>query len=259
VSVASDAPASFTNTATVSGGGEINISNDAASDVAAGQTRRRRGATSSTSAVLDNVANAFTHSQEYLTNLVTQDYLQLLHRTPFAVEVNSWVGLLKSGLSDEQVLAGFTSSAEYYLQAGRTDQAWLDALYHDVLGRVPDAAGEAAWLQTLASGASRGNVAYGVAASMEHESSVVAALYQSYLGRSANASEVAGWVNNLQHGMSNEQVVAAFVASDEFYARHSSSIQGWLNGAYQVVFRRDPDTSGFNYWDGYLQDQLAAG
>ncbi len=264
VSVASDAPASFTNTATVSGGGEVNISNNAASDVAGGQTRRRRGATSSSSAqatsvVLDNVANAFTHSEEYLTNLVTQDYLQLLHRTPSAAEVNSWVGLLKGGLSDEQVLAGFTSSAEYYLQAGRTDQAWLNALYHDVLGRVPDAAGEAAWLQMLASGASRFSVAFGVAASVEHESIIVATLYQSYLGRSANASEVAGWVNHLQHGMSNEQVVAAFVASDEFYSRHGSSIQGWLNGAYQVVFRRDPDTSGFNYWDGYLQNQLAAG
>jgi hypothetical protein len=112
------------------------------------------------------------------------------------------------------------------------------ALYHDVLGRDPDASGEAAWLQALATGATRFGVAYGVATSVEHDSVVVGVDYQRYLGRSAGASEVAGWVNDLQHGMTNEQVVAAFVA-------------------YQVVFQRAPDTSGFNYWDGYLQDQLA--
>jgi len=213
----------------------------------------------STSAVLADVANSFTHSDEYLTNLVSQDYLQLLHRTPSAAEVTSWIGQLKSGLSDEQLLAGFTSSPEYYLQAGGTDQAWLDGLYRDVLGRAPDVAGEAAWLHLLASGTSRFTVAYGIAASVEHEAIVVAADYQNYLGRGADGSEVAGWVNNLQHGMSNEQVVAAFVASDEFYSGHGSTIQGWLNGAYQVVLQRDPDTSGFNYWDGHLQNQLAGG
>ena len=66
-------------------------------------------------------------------------------------------------------------------------------------------------------------------------------------------------MSNLQHGMSNEQVVAAFVASDEFYAGHGSSIQGWLTGAYQLILQRDPDTSGFNYWDARLETQLAGG
>ena len=59
--------------------------------------------------------------------------------------------------------------------------------------------------------------------------------------------------------MCSSDLVAAFVASDEFYSGHGSTIQGWLNGAYQVVFQRDPDTSGFNYWDGHLQNQLAGG
>lgn len=262
VSVAGNAPASFINTATVSGGGEFNISNDAATDVTGAQGRRRRGAdepagTRSTAAVLDDVANALTHSDEYFTNLVTQDYLQLLRRTPGAAEVNSWVGVLKGGLSAEQRLAGFTSSAEYYLRAGDTEQAWVEALYRDVLGRDTDAAGRAAWLQSLASGASRFNVAFRIAASVEHQALVVADAYQRYLGRGANAAEIAGWVNNLQNGTSNEQVAAAFVASGEFYARHGGSVPNWLNGAYQVVLERDPDPIGFNHWATYLQDQLA--
>jgi uncharacterized repeat protein (TIGR01451 family) len=263
VSVAANAPTTFINTATVSGGGELNISNDAVADVAGGQSPHRRGDTTSgspalsTSAVLDNVANALTHSDEFFTNLLTQDYMQLLHRTPSAAEVASWVSQLKSGLSEEQMLAGFTSSPEYYLQAGGTDQGWLDALYHDVLGRSADAAGEANWLQALASGASRFNVALAVATSLEHESILIAADYQRYLSRSASAAEVASWVNSLQHGLSDEQVAAAFVASDEFFSGHGSSTPGWLDGAYQVVLQRDPDPVGFSSWYADLEDQLA--
>jgi uncharacterized repeat protein (TIGR01451 family) len=264
VSVASNAPTRFVNTITASGGGEVDFSNSGATDVTGGQSPQRRGGDptsiplgTSVAAILDNVANAFTHSDEYWTNLVTQDYLQLLNRTPSAAEVGSWVDLLKAGLTDEQVLAGFTSSAEYFQQAGGSDQTWVDTVYHDVLGRTADAAGEATWLQALASGTSQFNVAFAIATSVEHESIVVAADYQRYLGRSASPAEVASWVNQFQRGLSSEQVAAALVASEEFYADQGATIPGWLNGAYQVLFQRDADAIGFNYWDTYLQNLLA--
>jgi hypothetical protein len=265
VNVASNAPPRFINTVTTSGGGEVNFSNSAATDVAGGQSPQRRGdptsISSGTSAavVLDNVANAFTRSHEYFATLVMQDYLQLLHRTPSAAEVSSWVNLLTAGLSDEQVLAGFASSTEYYQQAGGNNQAWVDTLYRDVLGRSADAAGEANWLQALASGAGYFNVALAVATSVEHESNIVAADYQRFLGRSANAAEVAGWVSQLQQSMSIEQMAAAFLASEEFYADQGSTLPSWLNGAYQVVLQRDPDAIGFNNWDTYLENQLGGG
>jgi hypothetical protein len=211
------------------------------------------------SATLDETANNFTHSDEYFADLVAQDYSQLLHRTPSAAEVSAWVGLLKNGLTDEQMLAAFTSSPEYYQLAGGTDQAWIEALYHDLLERMPDDAGEAVWLQELASGASRFDIAYGFATSVEYESLLIAGDYQRYLGRPATASEIAGWVNSLQLGLSDEQVVAAFVASDEFYADQGSGLQGWLTGVYQTVLQRAPDQSGLNYWLGYLQTSLAGG
>jgi hypothetical protein len=262
--VAENAPTTFINTATVSGGSEVNVSNDAAADVAGGQSPHRRGggpASSSTmpttAAVLDNAASALTHSDEFFTNLVIQDYMQLLHRTPSTAEVASWLSDLKGGISDEQVLAGFTSSAEYYQETGGTDQGWLTALYGDILGRSPDAAGKANWLQALASGASRLNIALAIASSVEHESIIIASDYQRYLGRSASAAEVAGWVDELQHGMSDEQVAAAFVASAEFFSTRDSSIPGWLDGAYQVLFQREPDQVGFSSWFANLEDQSA--
>jgi hypothetical protein len=43
VTVASNAPLTFTNTARVSGGGQVDLSNDTATDIAQGQDPRRRG------------------------------------------------------------------------------------------------------------------------------------------------------------------------------------------------------------------------
>jgi hypothetical protein len=210
-------------------------------------------------AILGGVGNAFIHSDEYFANLVSEDYSQLLHRTPSAAEVSSWVALMKNGLSDEQLLAAFISSPEYYMLAGGTDQAWVEALYRDVLGRAADGAGEAAWVGRLASGASRFGIAYAFATSTEYESLVIAADYQRYLGRIAAPSEIAGWVNRLQQGTSDEQVVAAFVGSNEFYADQGSTLQGWLNGAYQAILQRAADEAGFDYWQAYLQTSLAGG
>ena len=183
-------------------------------------------------------------------------YVQLLHRTPSAVEVGPWVGLLKGGFGDQQLLASFASSAEYFALAGGTDQAWVGALYRDLLGRSPSTGEVAGWLGVLAAGASRFSVAFGFANSVEHLAGVVAGYYQRYLGRTADVSELAGWVHNIQLGMSNEQVIAAFLASNEFFVGHGSSISGWLTGVYQVVLGRAPDPIGFNDWAGYLMSQL---
>jgi Domain of unknown function (DUF4214) len=126
-------------------------------------------------------------------------------------------------------------------------------VYHDLLGRLPDDGGKAAWLRALAAGSSRMSVAYGFAACPEHESIVVAADYQQVLGRTPDRNEIAGWLANFQTGTTNEQILAAFVASDEFYARQDSTIEGWLKGVYQAVLGRAPDREGFDHWDQYVR------
>ena len=72
-------------------------------------------------------------------------------------------------------------------------------------------------------------------------------------------AEVAGWVNSMAHGMSDERVIAAFMASLEFQINHESSIQPWLNAAYQLVLQRPADPNGFNFWLALIEQQLAGG
>jgi hypothetical protein len=200
------------------------------------------------STVLAVVDQAFLQSSEYDTNLVVKDYQQYLGRAPGAAEVTIWVNALQHGATDMQVLAGFLSSTEYYQRAGNSDQAWVDALYRDLLSRSADATGESAWLQNLAAGVQKANIALGIATSQEREGIVVQDDYQQYLGRSAGAAEITFWVNALQHGTPSTQVLSGFLSSQEYFQMHHANARDWLSSTYQDILYRKPDQAGYASW-----------
>jgi hypothetical protein len=168
------------------------------------------------------VASALTHSPEYYaTRIIIPAYTAYLGRSPAPSEVQGWITAFQNGMTDEQVQASFINSPEYYSHAGGTDRLWIDAMYHDLLNRTPAIAEENLWLQALANGESRAQVAYGIAASPEREGIVVQGDYVRYLSRQASDAEVQGWVSDFEHGYSNENVVAGFVGSDEYFQRHT--------------------------------------
>jgi hypothetical protein len=168
------------------------------------------------------VARLLTHNPEYYATIIRPAYQQYLGRTADDAGLQFWTSQMQQGLSDEQLEAAFIGSPEYYQHSGGTDKAWVDAMYQNLLGRAPDAAGEAYWVGQLAAGASRSSVAYGFAASLECEGARVQADYRKFLGRSASDQEVAFWVNAFAHGLTNEDVVTGFVASDEYFNEHTS-------------------------------------
>src|SRR5262249_22204773 len=158
----------------------------------------------------------FVFSDEYRAGIIVHDYQQLLGRTPGGSEVTGWLTAMRLGMTDEQVLASFAGSAEYYQRAGGTDRAWIDGPYHDLLGRTPSMAEENAWLQVLAGGDGRSDIAYGFAHSSEREARLIMTDYQNYLGRAPGGSETATWVGAFEQGaLSNEQIVSIVASSDE--------------------------------------------
>jgi hypothetical protein len=200
------------------------------------------------SPMLPTVGQALAHSFEHLANIVIQDYQQFLSRTPAQSELNAWVSAMQNGTTDEQVLATFIASPEYYQHSGNTDKGWVDALYRDLLGRPADAWGEGIWLQALAGGAQKTAIADGIATSPEREATVVQNDYQQYLGRPAAASEVAGWVNAFGAGASNEQIIGGFLVSQEYFQRQNANARDWLFSAYQNLLSRQPDQAGLSAW-----------
>lgn len=169
------------------------------------------------------VVNSLDHSTEYYANIIVKPaYLLYLGRPADAAGLANWVNQMQfHGLTDEQLEANFIASTEFYIHAGGTNKLWVDAMYADLLGRPPDAAGEAFWIQQLAAGVSRYSVAYGFAASLERERQRIIDDYMHYLGRQPDLAGLNFWLNQFAQGVSNENLITGIVSSDEYYQQHS--------------------------------------
>jgi hypothetical protein len=201
------------------------------------------------------VAVGLTQSAEYFTNFITAAYQKYLNRTPDANGLAYWVNLMQNqGLSDEHLESGFIGSQEYINNHGGAGQGWVTGMYQNLLGRTPVASEVQYWVGQLQGGESTASIAFGFAASPERESDRVAADYQQYLGRRASASENSYWVNVFLNGGSNEQVIAGFVSSQEYFqGKGSNNIVDWLFADYRATLNRQPDQTGFNYWENLLK------
>ena len=172
-----------------------------------------------------DVAFDLVHSNEYYANIIiTPAYVNYLLRSPDAAGLAFWTDLMKNhGLTDERLEANFIASNEFYLvRGGGTNAGWVDALYMAFLGRPADDAGKAFWLQQLALGESRSDIAYGFASSIERERERITQDYQHYLGRTPDETGINYWLGQFQLGVTNEDIITGFVASDEYYAKHST-------------------------------------
>ena len=172
-----------------------------------------------------DVAFDLVHSNEYYANIIiTPAYVNYLLRSPDAAGLALWTDLMKNhGLTDERLEANFIASNEFYLvRGGGTNAGWVDALYMAFLGRPADDAGKAFWLQQLALGESRSDIAYGFATSIERERERITQDYQHYLGRTPDEAGINYWLGQFQLGVTNEDIITGFVASDEYYAKHST-------------------------------------
>jgi autotransporter-associated beta strand protein len=159
-------------------------------------------------------------SIEYRMDLVDRLYATFLHRTPDQAGMNGFLGLFAAGGTYEQAEASITGSPEYYQsRGGGTKDGFLDALYHDALGRAVDPAGRTSFDQAFAAGATPGAVAGVIFTSDEYRTDLVQGWYQQYLHRPADTSGLDSFVSALRQGTRDEAVVATIIGSDEYFAK----------------------------------------
>jgi hypothetical protein len=205
---------------------------------------------------LNLVATLFTHSVEFFQNVLKNLYQQDLGRTPDQPGLNFWLQAMQNGMTDEHIEASFLGSPEYIANHGGTGSAWVQGMYHDLLGRSPDQAGLKFWDNALANGAQPQAVALGFAASPEREGQRVAKDYLAYLGRPASASEINYWVGQFAQGVRNETLVANFVSAPEYFQnqrRGAADVTNWVSSAYQDVFHRNATAEDVRYWSQVIE------
>ena len=166
------------------------------------------------------VALGIEYSQEGRTVLVQTLYQRYLQRPAEPAAVTTWVGYLFAGHSDEELAARLLGSTEYFqvhTVGGAPDDRFLQAVYLDVLGRLPDAAGQQQWGAALAGGAARADVALAVLDSQAGRADLVGGQYHEFLHRTADAAGLGFYVGLLNQGWRAEDVAASLVGSQEYF------------------------------------------
>jgi len=149
---------------------------------------------------------------------VQRAYADLLRRTPDGNGENYWTTHLQTrGLLDLRVL--LLASDEYHAIAGGTDAVWLDALYHDVLGRPIDDLGRAYWLDLAYQGVPRALIVAGIYLSDEALGGRVDAYYGEALGRGPSTGERNGAISIIRSD-GERGLRAQLWASDERFEHY---------------------------------------
>ena len=205
---------------------------------------------------LTEAAAGFTGSPEFQnsygaltdTAFVAQLYRNVLGREADDGGLASWTARLEDGMSREQVVLGFSQSAEfvsstrgaaYNAAVEVSPQAWGDEvfrLYQATLDRAPDAAGFEAWSTRLAEGREYLSVVDGFVQSAEFQATYgalgsagfVDLLYRNVLGREGDAAGLESWTGRLDAGMSRAEVVRGFAQSTEFAAATADTLESWM-------------------------------
>jgi SpoIID/LytB domain protein len=129
------------------------------------------------------LAEGLVRSGHFTGLLIDDLYTRALGRSADAPGRAYWVAEVGRGIDVRSVGILFFGSREYYERAGGTDEAFIAALYRDVLGREPDAEGRRYWLDLLAvDRVGLDDVAAGVYDSLENRTTRAVRLYQMLAG-----------------------------------------------------------------------------
>jgi len=157
-------------------------------------------------------------SAEWTRSIVTKMYRDTLQRAPDPAGLSGWVQVLQSGSwTVAEVSSYFFASPEYYQTfAGNAPSPWVTQLYQKLLGRDPDPAGLAYWIQlTNDPRYGRQWVAAMFYQSYESRLDRVQALYQKLLLREPDPTGWPYWANTVW--TTGDLVLATQIAGSQEY------------------------------------------
>lgn len=131
---------------------------------------------------------------------------------------------------------------------------YVSNLYTTVLGRTAGGESDAEimyWVNKLAAGTTRTQVATAFVISTEYYSNLVNGYFETYLGRAADPAAISFFVSALQAGASTTSVIDQLVASDEFY-QLAGSDQAFVWNLYGDLLGRTPSGDENGYWKTQL-------
>ncbi len=175
----------------------------------------------------DAMIQGFFGSPEFQLGVpsVVRLYLGFFNRIPDSAGLKGWVAAWRAGAPIATIASSFARSAEFTQTYGTlTDAQFVTLVYQNVLGRAPDAAGNAGWLALLRNGASRGEVMAGFTESKEFQlqsapNVFVIMMYEAMLRRAAEPAGYLSWVDFINRGSDALEITRGFLGSQEYRNR----------------------------------------
>jgi streptogramin lyase len=169
------------------------------------------------------LANDLLTSVEYENGVVVSYYQTYLRRAGSTAEIGAWVAQMQKGETEEQVAAAFLDSAEYsaLFPANAT---FVQALYGDLLGRLPAASEIAGGVNLLNGGVTRPQLVSAFISTPESDIRGVVGLYGIIFARAVQSNEQMAGVSALQSGITLVQLVTGMFGSAEFIARANATV-----------------------------------
>ncbi len=163
------------------------------------------------------VASQIWDSPERASLVANDLYTNLLGRTPSALEIANVATLLGTGGQTSDAAFNVLTSNEYDTQYAPND-AFVDALYADILKRTATSAENQFWATQLASGTQRTSAVSAIQNSNEARNNLVDAAYNDYLDRVPTTAIAADWLAKLSSGVQSERDLAlTLLSSSEYY------------------------------------------
>lgn len=209
---------------------------------------------------------------------VTRLYQAALGRAPDTIGQESWTTAVQHGAPLSALAEGFMGSDEFRARFGAPDDiGFVTMAYRQALGREPDAAGTAFWLDHLAHGMSRAAMLVGFSESDENRTLTkpllaqgiwdvddqmgdIARLYQAVLGRAPDRAGLLFWDNLADGDMPTPQMANLFAQSQEFGMRFPGATdQAFVQMVYQNTLGRAGEAAGEAFWLDHMAHGMTRG
>jgi len=162
-----------------------------------------------------SVARSFLNSTEGARNEAVLAYQDLLDRDPDPAGLEFWTNFLRSG-SVNTLRFQHLASDEYFAVTGGTNEAYVRAIYSELLGRDIDQLGFEFYVDLLDTGTPRWWVSRTIYESPESLGNRVTAYHRAILGRDPTDAEMADGVA-LILARDERAVQARLLASEEAF------------------------------------------
>ena len=156
---------------------------------------------------------------------VVRLYYAHFERPPDYDGMIHWAGAARSGRSMQYISEQLVRSPEFEAKYGPlSDDAYVEQVYSNVLGRSPDGPGAAYWGGELRRGVTRGAVMVAFSDSAEYREAMqgrvlATMLYVGMLRRAADSQGLDYWASVIEGGTPYRDTIAGFLGASEYDVR----------------------------------------